>query len=243
MTPPPFEPATAPSPDDEDATSSGHANPRATPAPSTTHQRKTDFRTRTLAQRRKMSTADREDRNAALLAHLASVLRGFARSPRRIAAYFPIGTEPGGRLLLDVLQGEAEQIFLPVTLADGELQWGHYEGREQLSPGALSTFEPPKPHVGPEVLLECAAVIVPAVAIASDGVRMGRGGGYYDHTLQWLRTHAPQSPGTPPAVIGLVYSDEFGSDVPHEAFDAPVDIVVTDHGVTDLRGGDNPRKD
>ncbi|MBM65731.1 MAG: 5-formyltetrahydrofolate cyclo-ligase [Myxococcales bacterium] len=93
--------------------------------------------------------------------------------------------------------------------------------QDRLRPGAFGIEEPPigAPIVHPDVIL------VPGLAFAEDGSRLGRGQGFYD---RYLATHETLS-------IGVV--DEAGllASVPREAHDARMDVIVTQDRVLDRK--------
>jgi 5-formyltetrahydrofolate cyclo-ligase len=60
------------------------------------------------------------------------------------------------------------------------------------------------------------------VAVARDGIRLGRGGGYYDRALRHAR------PGA--VLVGVVFDDELLDELPSEAHDMRVTAVVTPSG-------------
>ncbi|NLE88891.1 MAG: 5-formyltetrahydrofolate cyclo-ligase [Myxococcales bacterium] len=72
-------------------------------------------------------------------------------------------------------------------------------------------------------------VLVPALAVAADGHRVGYGMGYYDATL----------PDVVPPAISVVVAFDFQllTELPHEAHDRACDWVVTDAREIDVRGG------
>ena len=63
---------------------------------------------------------------------------------------------------------------------------------------------------------------MPALAVARNGIRLGRGGGYYDRALQHAR------PGA--VLVALVFDDEFVDELPTEPHDRRVTAVVTPSG-------------
>lgn len=71
-------------------------------------------------------------------------------------------------------------------------------------------------------------VLVPGVAFDGMGGRLGRGGGFYDRFL------AAESRRY--TVIGVCHSWQVVDAVPMAAHDARVDVVVTELGVTPVRG-------
>ena len=62
-------------------------------------------------------------------------------------------------------------------------------------------------------------VVVPGLAFNHECLRLGRGGGYYDRLLPGLST------GT--RTIGICFDEQLVDDIPVEAWDQPVDEVLT----------------
>ncbi|UOX99793.1 5-formyltetrahydrofolate cyclo-ligase [Blastococcus sp. PRF04-17] len=178
---------------------------------------KSDLRVRRLTRRRERSP---EDRAAAAAALTAALLRGLA-GVRTIAAYVPEEEEPGhGRIPAAFTQLGA-RVLLPVVPAVGyELAWAVDTGR--LAPGRFGLLEPLGPRLGPTAVGTADAVVVPALAVARDGVRLGRGGGYYDRALRHARADA--------AVVAVVFDDELVDELPAEPHDRRVTAVVTPSG-------------
>lgn len=75
----------------------------------------------------------------------------------------------------------------------------------------------------PEIL------IVPLVAFSRTGGRLGYGGGFYDRTLEQLRAVRPT------LAVGFAYSAQEQPSLPLEPTDQPLDLIVTESGVLDLR--------
>ncbi|HEY3737808.1 MAG TPA: 5-formyltetrahydrofolate cyclo-ligase [Jatrophihabitans sp.] len=130
--------------------------------------------------------------------------------PNRVAAYVPLRTEPGSVELLDDLVALGTTVLVPVLLDDLDLDWrlwGSEDATPTLTPSAIATVD---------------VALVPALAVAEDGTRLGRGGGSYDRALARL----PQGRD----VIALLYEDELVSVLPRDAWDRPVTVVVTPSG-------------
>jgi 5-formyltetrahydrofolate cyclo-ligase len=79
-------------------------------------------------------------------------------------------------------------------------------------------MEPPpgSPEVG---LDEIDCVLVPGVAFSEDGLRLGRGGGYYDATLARMARAVR---------VGLAFDRQIVPALPREAHDASLDAVVSE---------------
>ena len=127
---------------------------------------------------------------------------------RRIAAYEPLRREPGSTELLSALRARGVDVVVPVVLSDRDLDWVRW-GDDQ-------------PRLGVDAIATVDAVLVPALAATSEGIRLGRGGGSYDRALQRV------SAGTP--VIALLYAEELVDDLPQDPWDRPVTAVATPIG-------------
>jgi 5-formyltetrahydrofolate cyclo-ligase len=168
-------------------------------------------------QRRARSAQERETAAAAVA---SALLRGLA-GVRTLAAFCPDEFEPGyGRLPAAFTQLGARVLLPVVTDGDPELRWAVDTGR--LASGRFGLMEPVGPRLGPSAVGAATAVVVPAVAVDRSGVRLGRGGGYYDRALLHAR------PGA--LLVAVVYDDELLDELPAEPHDHRVGVVVTPSG-------------
>jgi 5-formyltetrahydrofolate cyclo-ligase len=146
---------------------------------------------------------------------LADALAGALSGTAVVAGHVPTGEEPGHGRLLGALPG---RVLLPVVPARGrELSWAQYAGR--LTPGRFGLQEPPGPRLPATALAEADVVVVPALAVAVDGTRLGRGGGYYDRALAHAR------PGA--VLVAVVFDEELLPALPTGPHDRRVTAVVT----------------
>ncbi|MFD2091820.1 5-formyltetrahydrofolate cyclo-ligase [Blastococcus deserti] len=178
---------------------------------------KSALRARHLARRRARPQAERD---AAAAAVAAALLHGLCGT-RVFAAFVPDPEEPGhGRLPAAFTQLGA-RVLLPVVPGEGaELGWAVDTGR--LAPGRFGLLEPVGPRLGPTAIGTADVVVVPALAVSRDGVRLGRGGGYYDRALLHVRPDA--------VVVAVVFDDELLAELPAEPHDQRVTAVVTPSG-------------
>jgi 5-formyltetrahydrofolate cyclo-ligase len=144
-----------------------------------------------------------------------------------VCAYVPVGTEPGSMQMLNVLLRRAGRVLLPVarTTADDTplpLRWGEYRPGA-LTRGRWGLLEPPEPWLPESALAEAELVFVPALAVDRQGVRLGRGGGFYDLSLS---DRDPQA-----RLIATVRDAELVDELPSE----PHDVRMT-HALTPKRG-------
>lgn len=74
------------------------------------------------------------------------------------------------------------------------------------------------PSVIPHILL------VPTLGFDMQGHRIGYGGGFYDRTLKFLRTHASPCP----IFVGVSFSSQKIDQLPHEPHDEKLDWILTE---------------
>lgn len=154
-------------------------------------------------------------------------------SDSTVCAYVPVGAEPGSIAMLDVVLQRTGRVLLPVarTTADGSpvaLQWGEYRPG-QLVAARFGLLEPAEPWLPPTALAEASVVLVPALAVDRTGVRLGRGGGFYDRTLVHRDPRA--------RLIAVIRDPELLDELPHEPHDVPMTHALTPgHGLIALGG-------
>lgn len=172
---------------------------------------KATLRTSVLARRAARSAPDR----AAAADAVAAVLRSRLAGVAVVAGYVPTAEEPGHDRLVAALPG---RVLLPVVPTRGrELAWAEFAG--ELAPGRFGLQEPTGLRLPPPVLAFADVVVAPALAVAPDGTRLGRGGGWYDRALAHARDSA--------LLVAVVFDDELLDSVPAGPHDRRVHAVVT----------------
>ncbi len=181
------------------------------------------FQTKAAARQHFLEARRLRPRAEGLLASAQQVLP----QVYRVALYVSMGPEPQTGALIDWLLATNREVLLPILYADNDLGWGVAPGAADLVPGRLGLSEPPT-DLGSDAIATADLVICPAVAVARDGVRLGRGGGSYDRALARVR------PGTP--VWAAVYDTEIVDALPSDAHDRPVDAALTPNRLIPLGG-------
>lgn len=187
---------------------------------------KARLRAAVLAARAGTPVQVRGQADDALLGTLAAVVR--RHRPRTVAGYVPVGAEPGGPGLPVALAATGiSLLLLPVLRPDLDLDWAAYRGPASLAPAARGLREPSAPRLGVDAVAGADLVVVPALAVDYQGVRLGRGGGSYDRVLARV-------PATT-LVIALLHDDELVERLPAEPHDRRVSAVITPSaGLVDL---------
>ncbi|MEE1929493.1 5-formyltetrahydrofolate cyclo-ligase [Streptomyces sp. TRM 70351] len=186
---------------------------------------------RDLLSRRARLAEDAAREAAAALTRRALALPELADAGT-VAAYVPVGREPGARALLDALRERGTRVLLPVLLPDDDLDWAPYGGAGHLRAAGRGLWEPDGERLGPDAVTEAGTVLLPGLAVDVTGLRLGRGGGSYDRVLARLAAF-----GAHPALVVLLYDHELLTSVPAEPHDRPVHAAVTPSGVTRFPAG------
>jgi 5-formyltetrahydrofolate cyclo-ligase len=185
------------------------------------------LRSRALTARRFRPPAMRVSAAAQLQDQILALVR--REHPSTVAAYVPVGAEPGGADLPSVLAATGVRVLLPVLLGDNDLDWAVFTGA--LAGGRRGLSEPDGPRLGVDGIRSAELILVPALAVDPAGRRMGRGGGSYDRALARLTPPSPlpQAPGRS-LVVALLHDGELVDGVPAEPHDRPVHGVITPTG-------------
>lgn len=143
-----------------------------------------------------------------------------------VSGFFPIRGEIDPMPLMHVLWDSGATLALPVVSGrDQPLAFRQWEPDAPLVRGSHGTREPiaTAPEAVPDILL------VPFAAFDREGHRIGYGAGYYDRTLERLRSMKPV------IAIGVGFAVQEIERVPSSDHDARLDLVLTDKEVIDLR--------
>ena len=180
---------------------------------------KQQLRARVLAARAEVAPGVHKAEARALCSHVTSVVEGTAT----VAAYVPVGSEPGSSELLDALLEACDRVLLPVArVADDDtplpLRWGEYRPGELVA-APFGLIEPPEPWLPPSAMGSAEVLLVPALAVDRHGVRLGRGAGFYDRSLHF---RAPSA-----RLVAVVRDEELVDELPVE----PHDVAMT-HALT-----------
>jgi len=142
---------------------------------------------------------------------------GLARS--RVAFCWPVKNEYDARHLARTLRSRGALTALPAIVAPrSPLVFREWHPGIALAKGPLDI---PFPASSPEVIPD--VVLLPMNGWDAKGYRLGYGGGYFDRTLASL--------GKKPVTIGVSYELARLDTIHPQAWDIPVDYVVTERGV------------
>jgi 5-formyltetrahydrofolate cyclo-ligase len=184
---------------------------------------KADLRRQALARRDALPAGERAQAAETIATRAFPV----AIAPGAIVAGFmPMKSEINPLPLMRKLAAAGARLALPVVAGQGKpLIMRAWAFGEPLIAGVWGIREPAPlaPAVAPDIL------IVPLLAFDRAGQRIGYGAGYYDLTIAALRARQAV------VAIGVAFAAQEIAAVPATPRDAPLDLVLTEREVIDLR--------
>lgn len=184
--------------------------------------RKAELRARTLARRKQLDRRERDRLDRRLCDHLLDFID--PRQCERIAAYAAVNGEPDLFAALERLHGAGRHVHLPV-IEGRDMIFRRWLPGEPMASGRLGIPEPVNGTACPPEELEL--VVLPLVAFAADGTRLGMGAGYYDRTFGFRLDQADSGP----MLLGAAYGLQEVDSLPAERWDVPLDGVITEDGL------------
>lgn len=186
---------------------------------------------RTLRSRRRALSAQQQQQAAQGLLKQLKKLVEFQRA-RRVASY----VESDGEIATQPLHRDCRRrgidCFLPVIhpqQGQFHMRFHRYRPGQQLRNNRFGIAEP-NPWRQPSLATEHFDIIVmPLVGFDRAGRRLGMGGGFYDRALAFCRRRP--HPKQRPLLIGLAHHGQEVDRLPCEAWDVPLDLIVTDRAV------------
>lgn len=171
------------------------------------------LRARMRDQARSAGLDQRAIDSAQVAARVAAVI-GEIR-PVTALGFIPLPSEP---VWLEHPELDPLKFAFPRVTAGG-VEFFRLSAWESLVVGPVGTKEPaPIPELAVEIG-EADLILVPGVAFDRTGRRLGRGRGYYD---QILSKAAPQC-----LIVGIAFDWQIVDEVPVEAHDHAVDLMIT----------------
>ena len=150
------------------------------------------------------------------------------QASHHIACYFATGEEFDSYPLIEKIWQAKKNCYLPI-LAEKSLHFVLYQENDPLHCNQYKILEPNCIEIFATNQLDL--VLVPLVGYDLQGGRLGMGGGYYDRTFSFLLTEPKKI-----IYLGLAYSCQEVSDLPHHFWDVMLDGVVTEKEIKIFNG-------
>jgi 5-formyltetrahydrofolate cyclo-ligase len=174
-------------------------------------------RERLIAERERLDPATLERLRRHIDAYLERSFPGLAAA--KVAFCWPVRGEYDARLLTRTLRERGAVTALPVVVGPGQpLAFREWHPGVMLASGPLGIPYP----VDSEPVVPTVALL-PMNGWDGAGYRLGYGAGFFDRTLA--------SMSKPPAAIGIGYELARVRTIRPQAWDIPMDWVVTERGV------------
>ncbi|MBB2974964.1 5-formyltetrahydrofolate cyclo-ligase [Microbacterium endophyticum] len=171
-----------------------------------------------LRERRQiLSDAARDAAGVGVHAQLDALLESTGATS--ISCFLSTSTEPDTRNFLNAALDRGIRVLLPITRADGLLDWAVATADGDIAEGLFGLPEPVGEVLGPIAVNDVDLLIIPAAAIDHTGMRLGWGRGYFDKTLGSMERCPP--------VYAVIYDSEYIESVPADVHDQPVTGIVT----------------
>lgn len=149
------------------------------------------------------------------------------RDARTLLGYVALGAEVDVGGMLQAATARSMDVWVPaMPFADQDPSWAFHGGADGRAANA-TTFSYP------------VVAVVPGVGFDFFGTRLGRGSGFYDRVIARLR-RAGQV-----AVVGVAFDCQIVPELPRDAWDEAVDLVVSESRVVGAAtaGSQLPRHD
>jgi 5-formyltetrahydrofolate cyclo-ligase len=140
---------------------------------------------------------------------------------RTIGLYAAFDHEVDTRLVFEGGLKQGKTMAFPRVMGEGEMVYLRETNWQKMVENKWGILEP-SPDSLQVAVSELELVVVPGVAFARNGCRLGFGGGYYDRLLSRLEPDA--------LTVGLAYSFQVLDNLPCEASDQKVKRIVTEQG-------------
>lgn len=125
------------------------------------------------------------------------------------------------------------QLYLPRLKPDTTLDFLPWQEQAEMQANVLGIPEP----MGEQVIgiADLDVVLMPLVGVDKLGNRLGMGAGYYDKSLAQARQR--------PYLIGVAHQCQQVESLPVDAWDIPLDALVTEQGLSVWRAYQGKHKD
>ena len=184
----------------------------------------TSLRQSLRQKRKKILLSDRAQFNHSINQSLLKA--GFHLRSSIIASYLANDGEPALDLFIKTCSTTQCQHYLPV-LDRQRLKFSPYSWGDELENNKFNIPEPSAKSYFPATLF--TTIIIPLVGFDEHGHRLGMGGGYYDRTLSFMLNPLCRKK---PLLIGVAYSSQMVSNIKRQAWDVPLDAIITELGLT-----------
>ena len=143
-----------------------------------------------------------------------------------LGVYFPIKDEVNIKPLIEKLFNSEWELYFPRSyIAENfiEYEMAKVSGFDDLESAQYGILEP-KEKCLTERPENIDIWLVPGMAFSKKGIRLGRGGGFYDRLLKFSKGKN----------IGILYEFQLYDELPEEVHDIRMNVLITESGIQEI---------
>lgn len=154
----------------------------------------------------------------------------FLQPGRRIAVYFAYGHEADLAHVIALARRRGCLLYLPVItdFRHYRMRFVRYQADSVMRVNRYGIAEPDPRHAEVIPVRQLDLILLPLVAFDACGSRLGSGAGFYDRSLQHLRSGRRWRR---PKLIGVGYECQRVTRLQPDRWDVPLDGMLTERGL------------
>lgn len=146
------------------------------------------------------------------------------KNAKTVCTFLSAFKEPDTIEIVKQLWEKKCRVIVPISDTEtNTLSLSFIDSMADLKKGAYGILEPSVVKTADENAID--VILVPGLAFDRSGARMGFGKGYYDRLLEMSSA----------VKIGLCYDFQLFDSIPTESHDVPMDFIVTEKEICEIR--------
>jgi len=188
---------------------------------------KSEFRNKAISDREGQSGDEVKLKSQKIFERLISL--DSVKNAKSIMTYIDFRNEVQTRPLIDYCLSNGKNVVIPISVFKGRqlIPSQLMDPDKELQISKFGLLEPKPEYVRVFDKEELDVIIVPGVAFDKYGYRVGYGAGFYDRFLASIDNESVVK-------VGVAFELQLHDSVPHDSFDATVDIIVTEDRIIEI---------
>lgn len=182
---------------------------------------KNKLRQEILQKRKELSEEERQLKSDKIMSTLRSSER--YEKAKTIFTFISMNKEVNTYPLIEQAWKDGKKVAVPIAKAKGEMYFVPIDSFSELKKSGFGVMEPEKEREDRVIPKEGDVFLVPGSVFDKKGNRYGYGGGFYDRFFE-------QNPYIHRIAVAFSFQ-VMDFDLKVEAFDKPVDCIITENGL------------